>query len=169
MIGRCIGETSLIEVSFISKEMSLVSFAMFCLTPFCAYWLTKRYRSETCHANKRVELFTLTQGFMHTFLMLFYASLWLAMFFYVYMTWFDNGQIFDAYIAQIKDPAFVEAFKQSGMEKDLNAALGGKSLEDVVKQMRTIPASFYALMTINTSLVWTPLFSLLVALVTRRQ
>ena len=150
--------------SVISGQAFLISLLMFCLTPICIYFLTNKYRKELLPQ----KTFTLTQGFLHTFLMLFYASLWQALALYIFMGHFDHGQLLDSYLMQIQDPAFIEAMQQTGLDQDLHLALNGVSLEDAIKNLKTIPPSFYALMVINTNLVWAPLFSLLVAFITRR-
>lgn len=147
-------------------EIDFIILLTFLLSPFIAYKLTTHYRSETSTQNN--PSFTITQGFLHAFLTMFYGSLWVALGVYVYMAYFENGAITDAYLAYFARPEIIEAMNASGINKDITTMLNGNTIEDAINSIRSFPPTFYVLMIINTCLVWSPIIALIIAILTKR-
>lgn len=148
-----------------SGLLSMLSFILLIGTPFFAYVLTKRYRKVSIDYS---GLFTLTQGFMHTFLTFFYGSLWLAVFVYVYMAYLDNGFLVDSYLQYLARPEVKEAMEQAAWKEQVEPLLAGNTIENVVESFRSLPPTYYVLMCINTCLVWSPALSLFIGWLTRK-
>ena len=73
--------------SFEYEVLSLVSVFMFLSAPIVLFLLSKQFRKTVAPEG----LFTITQGFLHTFLNMVYASTWVALAIFIYFTYFDKG------------------------------------------------------------------------------
>lgn len=150
--------------SFTYEVLSLVSAFMMLFSPILLFLLTKSYRNSV--APKGV--FTITQGFLNTFLTSVYASVWVALIVYVYLSYFDNGYIFDAYIEYFNRPEVKDALSRNEMQQQLNASLQGMTLEEVIEGLRFIPPVTYAMMIFYLNLIVSPITSLFIGLFLRR-
>lgn len=144
-------------------EWSLPAQWMLLGWPVAIYLLSRRFRSKI--ASKE-EAFTFIKGFAHTLFMGLYAGLWLAMWTYVYLTYFDNGHFFDAYEQQILQPHMTSELQRMGVWQSIEE-MGG--VEKVVNMMRSIGAAGYAGMMIYLSIIISPIVSVLVGLMLRRE
>lgn len=160
-----IGTLALMFLGFQDFLLSALSLILLLGTPFFAYTLTKRYRSETIGES---GLFTLTQGFLHAFLTFFYGSLWVAIAAYVYMAYWDNGFLVDSYLNYLSRPEVMEAMQQPEWKEQVEPLLGGHKIEEVVESFRQLPPTYYLLMCLNTGLVWSPMLSLIIGFATRK-
>ena len=73
--------------SFTYSVLSIVSLFMMLFAPILLYLLTKKFRTAVAPTG----VFTITQGFLHALLTTVYASTWVAIGVYVYLTYFDGG------------------------------------------------------------------------------
>lgn len=133
-------------------------------SPFFACWLTFRFRREV--APLPTQSFSFTAGFLHTFFCGFYASLWVALFVYVYLRFMDGGYVFDLYEQILKAPDFQQALRASGMSATIEPMGGVKGM---VEQMRALPPSSYASTFFIYSLLLAPFFSLIIGAVSSRK
>lgn len=150
--------------SFTFEGLSLVSALMILLSPILLFVLTKYYRN----AVSPKEIFTLTQGFLNTFMTSVYASVWVALLVFAYLTFFDNGYVFDAYLEYINRPEVKDILAKNEFQQQLSASLQGMTLEEVVEGLRYIPPVTYAMMIFYMNLIVAPITSLVIALILRR-
>lgn len=150
--------------SFTYDLLSLVSALMMLFSPILLFILTKFYRNSVAP----VGFFTVTQGFLNAFLTSVYASVWVSLLVYVYLTFFDNGYVFDAYIEYFNRPEVKEVLSQNEMQQQLNASLQGMTLEEVIEGLRFIPPVTYAMMIFYLNLIVSPIASLCIALFLKR-
>ena len=133
-------------------------------SPFFACWLTFRFRREV--APLPTQSFSFTAGFLHTFFCGFYASLWIALFVYVYLRFLDGGYVFDLYEQILNAPDFQQALRASGMSATIEPMGGVKGM---VEQMRALPPSSYASTFFIYSLLLAPFFSLIIGALSSRK
>ena len=146
--------------SFTYEVLSLVSALMMLFSPILLFILTKSYRNSVAP----VGFFTVTQGFLNAFLTSVYASVWVSLLVYVYLTFFDNGYVFDAYIEYFNRPEVQEILAQKEMQAQLAIALQGMTIQEVVDGLRFIPPATYAGMIFYLNLLFSPVISLLIGL-----
>lgn len=144
------------SLSFIAMLMSVGS-------PVIAVMLTSRFRKASATAE---EGFSFGKGFLFAFMTGIYASIWVAVFVYVYMAYLDGGYFFNAYEAMVRQPEYAAQLEESGIMASLEPAGG---LEAVIDAMRAIPPANYAGMVIYLTVLTSPVVSALVALVCRRR
>lgn len=108
--------------------------------------------------------FSFSRGFMHSFLSLMYAAVWAGVATFVYLQFFDNGYIFDCYAKNFSDPAAVKMMTETGMMEQIKEATGGRTLTDIINEMRSIGAGNYAAMIIYGYMLTSPIISVLVGL-----
>ena len=133
-------------------------------SPFFACWLTFRFRREV--APLPTQSFSFTAGFLHTFFCGFYASLWIALFVYVYLRFLDGGYVFDLYEQILNAPDVQQALRASGMSATIEPMGGVKGM---VEQMRALPPSSYASTFFIYSLLLAPFFSLIIGALSSRK
>ncbi len=132
--------------------------------PILLYLLTKKFRTAVAPTG----VFTITQGFLHTLLTTVYASTWVAIGVYVYLTYFDGGYLFDSYVAYFSRPEVKELMAQKDVQQDLVVALQGMTIEEVINGLRCVPPATYAMMVFYGNLMVSPILSLLIAFVLKR-
>jgi len=150
----------------LSFHISIFSFFSTLLTvgsPIVAALLTLRFRKAVM---VETEGFSFGRGFLFTFMMGAYASIWVALFVFVYLAYIDNGAFFDAYEAMLTQPELVAEMRRSGVMEQLAAA--GTNLTDIVATMRGISPAQYAGMVIYLSILAAPVISAIIALIARR-
>ena len=131
-------------------------------SPVLAGYFTIRFRN----AVMQPELgFTFGRGFGYTFLMGMYATLWIAVGIFVYLAYFDNGYIFDAYEKMLTSPEYVAQLRANGTW-DMLQSVGG--VTKLVNNMRAVGAGNYATGVIYMSLMVAPFISAIIALICRK-
>lgn len=151
--------------SFTNVYLSPVSSLMFLATPLLAGWMTFRFRARVSAPG---EVFTLGRGFAFSYLTGLYAAVWIAAGVFVYLSYVDHGYVFDAYERLLSQPGMAEQLRQNSQ---LAGLAGGGELtpQSVVVAMRAIPPSNYAGVVIYTTVLFGPLFALVIGLVCRRR
>ena len=150
--------------SFTYSLLSLVYLFMMLFTPILLFGLTRHFRRVVAPQG----VFTLTQGFLHSFLTSLYASTWMAIGVYVYLSYFDNGYFFDSYVAYFSRPEVKDLLAQSEVQQQLALSLQGMTIEEVVEGLRFVPPATYAMMIFYSNLMVAPLVSLLIGLFLKR-
>ena len=145
--------------------LSFVTMAMTSVSLFAAYMMTARYRDTVKTPN---ESFSVAQGFLFTFGVSIYASLWIALAVYIYLAYFDNGWIFDQYLSLVTSPEYTSELRRSGMEDQINAMTDGGGMKAMVDALRSLPPVQYAGMVIYSTLLSSPIISLMIAFICRR-
>lgn len=144
-------------------SLSLIAMLMSVGSPVIAVMLTSRFRKASATAE---EGFSFGKGFLFAFMTGIYASIWVAVFVYVYMAYLDGGYFFNAYESMVRQPEYAAQLEESGIMASLEPAGG---LEAVIDAMRAIPPANYAGMVIYLTVLTSPVVSALVALVCRRR
>ena len=146
--------------SFTYGVLSMVNLMMLLFTPIMLLLLTRKFRTMVVPTG----VFTITQGFLHTLLTTVYASTWVAIGVYVYLSYFDGGYVFDAYVSYFNRPEVKELLAQKEVQQDLAAAMQGLTLEEVINGLRCVPPATYAMMVFYGNLMVSPLLSLIIAI-----
>ena len=141
--------------------LSSLSTLLFLGSPVCAGWLTVRFRREVSTAE---EGFTFGRAFLFNFVQSIYASLLIALFVFVYLQCLDGGYIWSAYERMFAIPENKLLLEQSGLLDQT-----GGSVAHFIEALQRIPAAQYAGMVIYMTLLSSPLFSALIALITKRR
>jgi hypothetical protein len=150
--------------SFTCGILSMVNFMMMLFTPIILFLLTKKFRRAVAPTG----VFTITQGFLHTLLTTIYASTWVAIGVYIYLSYVDNGYLFDEYVAYFNRPEVVELLSQKEVQQELAVVLQGLTLEEVINGLRSVPPATYSMMVFYGNLMVSPLLSLVIAIFLRR-
>lgn len=133
--------------------------------PILACFLTARFRREVSpHFT-----FSFSRGFSHTLLTVLYAGLWAGVGTFVYIAFFDNGHIFDLYQAQVSRPEMVQVLETSGMNRQIADATGGKTIVQLIDELRTISSGTYAALIVYFHLLSSPLIAILGGVVNIRR
>lgn len=151
--------------SFEYEILSLVSVFMFLSAPIVLFLLTKQFRKTVAPEG----MFTITQGFLHTFLNMVYASTWVALAIFVYFTYLDKGFVFDAYEAYLQRPEVIELLSQKEIQQQMAVSLQGMTIEETLNGFRTTPPSMFAGMIFYANLMVAPIVSLFIAFFLKRQ
>ncbi len=148
-------------MSLTTPALSSLSTLLFWGAPVCAGWLTVRFRRQVATAE---EGFTFGRAFLFNFVQSIYAALLIALFVFVYLKWWDGGYIWNAYIKVFTIPENRQLLEQSGL---LDQA--GGTVDRFVEALQRIPSAQYAGMVLYMTLLSSPLFSAVIALITRRR
>jgi hypothetical protein len=149
-------------LSLRTPDLSFISLPVTLSSPFVAFLFCRRFRSQTATEE---EGFSFANGFFFTFIMGLYASIWIAMFVFFYLRFFDHGYIFDAYSALLHDPATYQQLQEDGLLETLDAAGG---IDAVIDTMRLTAPINYAGMVVYTTVISAPIVSCIIALIARR-
>ena len=153
------------NVLSLTQEWMQLPVMLFTLSsPFFACWLTFRFRREV--APCPTQNFSFTAGFLHTFFCGFYASLWVALFVYIYLRFLDGGYVFDLYEQILCAPDSQQALRASGMSAMLEPMGGVKGM---VNQLRETSPITYSSTFFIYSLLLAPFFSLIIGAVSIRK
>lgn len=144
--------------------IQLPALILFLSSPFFACWLTFRFRREV--APLPTMSFTFTEGFLHTFFCGLYASLWVALFVYIYLRFLDGGYVFDLYEQILSASDVQQSLRASGMSA-MFEQMGG--VKGMVEQLRAMPSSSYASTFFIYSLILDPFFSLIIGALSNRK
>ena len=104
-------------VSLKITSLSLLSSIVTLASPVIAALLTSRFRKSTTTPE---EGFTFGRAFLFVFTTGFYASIWIAAFVFLYLAYWDNGYIFNAYESLLSSPEYAGSMQQSGLMNSLN-------------------------------------------------
>lgn len=151
--------------SFVVPFLSTLFGVMLLATPVLATFLTLRYRN--LNYGER-EPFSFVHGFLYAVFTGFYASVWVALFTYVYLQFFDHGRIFADYAHSINTPEMKAYLMQSGLDAEISQLSGGHGVKGLVDAMQSVGAATYAAMSIYFALIFGPVISAVIGLVTRR-
>ncbi len=159
-----IATLSMVMLSLTNPSWSLPAIFMLPGGFFLALVLTRRFRKEVGGESG----FSVYHGFLHTLLMGLFASVWLALFVYLYMRFADALWIFDAYRLQLNEPATVEALNASGMMEELKNLTGSDSPAAIVDILQDIPPMTYAASMLYMSMLASPICALIIGIVCRK-
>lgn len=149
-------------VSLKVSSLSLISTLMTMGSPVVAGLLTARFRKAVMVPQ---EGFTFGRGFLFTFMEGIYAAIWIALFVYIYLAYFDHGYIFDTYEAILNRPEYAAELRNTGVMTTFDSAGG---ITAVIDAMRNTPPAQYAGMVLYTTVLFAPIISALIALICRR-
>lgn len=113
--------------------------------------------------------FPFARGFMHAFLTLLYCAVWAGVATFVYMQFFDGGFIFDTWSKNISSPEVVKQMHEAGLDKQVEEALNGKTLVDVVNELRSVGAGTWAALIIYGYMFSSPVIAIVVGLCSMRR
>lgn len=156
---------ALMRLSFSYEWTGMLAYLVVLASPIVAIRLTRRFRDEVMVPELG---FSFARAYIHALLMGFYAGIIVAVAVAVYMTWFDHGSTFDAYEALLTRPDVVAQMKASGMDKQFELASGGKTMVQIVGELREVPPANYAASLIYMNLFAAPVLSLVVAAFCRK-
>ncbi len=157
-VAATFGSLRLPILSLVSMILTIGSFVV-------AFLLTRRFRGEI-GGN---EGFSIFHGFSHTLLMALFASIWLALFTYLYMSYADTTWLFDAYRQQFTSPEMMQVITESGMSKDIEAITGDSNPTSIVDVMEDMPPVTYAAMMLYVNALISPIASLIVGIACRKK
>lgn len=135
--------------------VSYIYIVMLINIPILACFLTAKFRREVAPDF----VFSFSRGFSHTLLTVLYAGLWAGVATFIYMAFFDKGHVFDCYQANLMRPEMIQALEASGMNQTIADASGGKTLSDVIDELRTVSPATYAAMIVYFYLLASPLIA----------
>lgn len=133
--------------------------------PVVAALLTRRMRSRS---REPQAPFSFAEGFLHTLLTGLYASLWVALFIFVYLRYFDGGTLFALYANRLSTPEMANYLKESGMGAEIDALTGGGGVKALAESMQRIGAATYASLALYAAFVVSPAVGVVVGWIMRR-
>lgn len=143
---------------------------LFCLLllsiPILATFLTFRVRN---YIASETGTFSFMSGFLHALFTGFYASIWVALFTFVYLQYFDHGSIFVAYGKAIDTPEMQLYLQETGINTELNSISGAQGVQGLVEAMEKIGPATYAAMILYSTLFFAPIFSTIIAIICRKK
>lgn len=151
----------LMVVSLRETALSSLSSAMFPGSLVLAGFFAFRFRRSVMTES---EGFAFKRGFIFTLMLGFYACLWIALFVFLYLAYWDNGAVFNAYEQFLNRPELSEAISKSGI-----LDMAGGNVSTFVDALRSIPPAQYAGMIIYITILSSPVISAIIALIVRRR
>lgn len=134
-------------------------------SPVLATFLTLKYRNQYF---EKTTPFNFLNGFLHTFFMGIYASIWIAVATFVYLQYFDHGSIFIAYEQSLDTPEMRIYLQQTGLNEQIRQLTGSEGAHGMAQAMENLGSATYAALSIYCSLFIGPILSVIIALITRR-
>ena len=166
MLGLvCIGAFAVFMGTFAYAVLSTLALLLCVAVPVLACLFTLRFRDEV---SGRTEAFGFARGFLHTLLMMFYASIWLALAVYIYFAYIDGGFFVDAYVATLRSPEVQSVFEQNAELRELYGNVGTEELERAIEQLRGVSPAHFAAASVYLNMMTAPVLALFVGLVARR-
>lgn len=166
MLGLvCIGAFAAFMGTFAYAVLSTLALLLCVAVPVLACLFTLRFRDEV---SGRAEAFGFARGFLHTLLMMFYASIWLALAVYIYFAYIDGGFFVDAYVATLRSPEVQSVFEQNAELRELYGNVGTEELELAIEQLRGVSPAHFAAASVYLNMMTAPVLALFVGLVARR-
>lgn len=154
------------KCSFTYPFCSTLFTIMLLTSPMIALFQTIQFRNNVF---EEASNFTLTQGFLYSLLTGFYASVWVALGIFVYLQYFDHGSIFAAYAQSVNTPEMQQYLAQTGLDAEFNTLTGGKGTQGLAETMQNIGAATYSAMSLYFAIIFGPVISLIIGLITRRK
>lgn len=154
------------KYSFTIPLMSTLYGAMLLGSPVLATFLTIKFRGEILGER---ESFSYLHAFLHTLLMGFYASIWIALFIYVYLQFFDHGTFFENYGNTLNSPEMQQYIRQTGLENQMQQITGSNDVNTFVDILQSFGAANYAALELYTSLFISPIISAIIAIFCKRK
>lgn len=145
--------------------MSTLFYVMLLGSPFLTAYLTMKLRNQYV---KEIGKFTYMNGFMHAFFTGFYASIWVALFTFIYLQYFDHGAIFAAYAKVIDTPEMQLYLQQSGLNTEISQISGAQGVQGLVEALRNVGSATYAAMSLYCTLIFGPIFSAIIAFICKK-
>lgn len=161
-----VGSLAVFKWSFTFPFFSTLFSVMLLATPVLATVLTLQYRNAI---RPQEPSFSFARGFLHALFTGFYASIWVALFTFVYLQYFDHGTIFAAYGRSLETPETRRALRESGIDAQLNQLTGGRGVQGLVDAMQAVGAATYASLSLYFTLIFGPFISAVIGLVCRRK
>lgn len=158
------GSLTAFRWSFAMPFFSTLYMVMLLGTPLFAYWLTLRFRRTTVEGGA----FPFLRGFLHSLLMGFYASIWIALVIFVYLSYFDMGRIFLDYGQMLCAPEMQQSLREAGMQPMIDALSAGHGAEGVAHTLQQIGVANYAVLPIYLCILFGPLLAVLIGWGARR-
>ncbi|MBR1838652.1 MAG: DUF4199 domain-containing protein [Bacteroidaceae bacterium] len=163
--GLYFGLVGIISVALMRLSLqydwaALPSYLVVLSSPIVAIILTRRFRNDVM--DEKVG-FSFGRAYIHALLMGFYAGIIVALAIVVYLTWFDHGHTYDAYEAMLSRPDVAAQLQASGMDAQVALATGGKTMKDIIDEMREVPPANFAAVIIYANLFLSPILALFVA------
>lgn len=134
--------------------------------PVLTVMLTRKYRSQVVAPQ---EPFSFATGFMHALFVGFYASVWVTLFIFVYLRYFDHGTLFVAYANSLDTPEMKAWMQQSGMEAQINLVTEGQGVQGLVAAMQRVGAATYASLALYGAFLVGPFVAILSGLLNTRR
>ena len=138
---------------------------MLLCSPILATYQTIRFRQSIAG---EVSEFGFMRGFLHALFTGFYASVWVALFTFVYLQYFDHGSIFAAYGHSLDTPEMKTYLQQSGMNAQLSQLTGRSGVQGLVEAMQSLGATTYASLSLYSSIIFGPVIAAVIGLITRK-
>ena len=111
------------------------------------------------------------RAYIHSLLVEFFASAWVAIAVYVWFRYFDKGYFADSMIALAKRPEMQQAIAEmdkSGVLSDFYLVTGTDSFDKAIETFCNIPPETYCGMVVSWTLVASPVIALLIALICKK-
>ncbi|MGM9688037.1 MAG: DUF4199 domain-containing protein [Alloprevotella sp.] len=134
--------------------------------PVMTVVLTRKFRSQTVGPQ---EPFSFSCGFMHALFTGFYASVWVALFIFVYLRYFDHGSLFAAYANSLDTPEMKAWMQQSGMDAQINLLTEGQGVKGLVAAMQRVGAATYASLALYGAFLVGPFVAILSGVLNTRR
>ena len=160
-----IASLAVFKWSFYHPFFSTLFMAMLIGSPVLGAFLTFKYRQASVGTDAP---FGFARGFLHALFTGFYASIWVALFTFVYLNYFDHGTLFAAYAQSLDRPEMKQYLEQSGMAAQLDSLSGGEGVQGVARTLQSIGPAVYASLSLYFSMIFGPFIALFIGLITRR-
>lgn len=161
-----IGSLMVFRWSLTVPFLSTLFCVMILSYPILAAFLTMRVRNYYVEGTGE---FSFMNGFLHALFTSFYASIWVALFTFVYLQYFDHGTIFEAYAKAIDTPEMQAYLQEMGVNAELANLSGSQGVKGLVEAMEKIGPATYAAMTLYSTIFFGPIISLVIALICRKK
>ena len=105
---------------------------------------------------------------LHSLLTGSYASIWIALVIFVYLSYFDMGRIFLDYGQMLCAPEMQQSLREAGMQPMIDALSAGHGAEGVAHTLQRIGVANYAFLPIYLRMLFGPLLPVLIGWGARR-
>lgn len=140
---------------------SLAALFVFFSTPFLGGVFTYRFKASADGPC------TFGQLYVHSALLYFYASLWMAVAVYVYFAFLDHGAFFQSYTDYLHRPEVEAQLSTPAMQREMARMTGGGGVDELVNALSGIGAATFAVNALTSNVFVGLILSLPAALVVR--
>ena len=141
--------------------VALPALFIFFSTPFLGGVFSYRFKASTDAPYSYGQLY------VHSALLYFYASIWLAVAVYVYFAFIDHGFLFQSYLDYLHSPEVEAQLSTPAMQEELSRMTGGKDIDTLVAELASISPATYAANSVATNIFFGLILSMPTALVVR--